>query len=253
MAIRREAHGRRALGASGPAGAAGAAALLLAPALVLTACTGGGGPAAGTTARPTSTLHDVPNGTQIKGALLGAADLPTDYTEEPSGAQNSGGALSAGAATVDLGSADCNTILNTIGHTGFGEASYASDAYTPASNLGEFDETVLEFHGADATTFTNKLGAALNKCSSFKASDATGASENASVAMTPGPRVGDESVGFTVKVVLGGQTMVMNGAAVRVGTAVAVVTDSGLQGSADHEIDLSALTGTLVQRLRTLH
>jgi hypothetical protein len=252
MAIRREAHGRRALGASGPAGAAGAAALLLAPALVLTACSGGGG-SAGATAKPTSTLHDVPNGTQVKGALLGPADLPTDYTEEPSGAQNSGGTLSAAAATVNLGSADCNTILNTIGHTGFGEASYASDAYTPASNLGEFDETVLEFHGADATTFTDKLGAALNKCSSFKASDATGASENASVAMTAGPRVGDESVGFTVKVVLGGQTMVMNGAAVRVGTAVAVVTDSGLQGSADHEINLSTLTGTLVQRLRTLH
>lgn len=238
MAIRRET--------------AGAAALLLAPALVLTACTAGGG-STGAKATPASTLHDVPTGTQIKGILLAATDLPSDYTEEPSGAQNSGGTLSAAGATVDLGSASCNTILNAIGHTGFGEASYASDAYTPASNLGEFDETVLEFHGTDATAFTNRLGAALNKCSSFKASDATGASEAASVAMTAGPRVGDESVGFTVKVVLGGETMVMNGAAVRVGTAVAVVTDSGLQGSADHEINLSTLTGTLVQRLRTLH
>jgi hypothetical protein len=112
---------------------------------------------------------------------------------------------------------------------------------------------VLEFHSTEATTFANQFGAALNRCSSFQASDATGASESASLKMTAGPRVGDESIGFTVDVVLGGQTMVMNGAAVRVGTAVAVVTNSDLQGSPDNEINLSALAATLAQRLRDLH
>lgn len=195
----------------------------------------------------------MPSGVQLKNALLAGKDLPADYREEPTGAQNSGASLSDAAATVSLGSASCNTILNTIGHTGFGEASYASDAFTPASALGEFDETVLEFHRTDATTFTNQLGAALNRCSSFKASDATGASESASLKMTPGPRVGNESIGFTVDVMLGGQTMVMNGAVVRVGTAVAVVTNSELQGSSDHEINLSTMAATLVQRLQNLH
>ena len=243
MAMRRGA--RRAARASG------AAALLIVPILALTACSGGGG--AATTPSAVSTAHDVPSGVQLKGVLLASKDLPADYTEEPTGAQNSGASLSAAAATVNLGSANCNTILNTIGHTGFGEASYASDAFTPASSLGEFDETVLEFHHTDATTFTNQLGASLNRCSSFKASDATGASESASLKMTPGPRVGDESIGFTVDVVLGGQTMVMNGAAVRVGTAVAVVTNSELQGSSDNEISLSALAATLTRRLHGLH
>jgi hypothetical protein len=223
----------------------------MAPILTLAACSGGG--AAATTPTVVSTEHDVPSGVQLKGVLLAGKDLPADYSEEPTGAQNSGASLSDAAATVNLGSANCNTILNTIGHTGFGEASYASDAFTPASALGEFDETVLEFHRNDATTFTNKFGAALNRCSSFQASDATGASESASLKMTPGPRIGDESIGFTVDVVLGGQTMVMNGAAVRVGTAVAVVTNSELQGSSDNEINLSALAATLVQRLRDLH
>jgi hypothetical protein len=219
----------------------------------LSSCSGGGAAAAATTPSARSTEHDVPSGTQLKGVLLAATDLPADYSEEATGTQNSGAYLSDAGASVNLDSASCNTILNTIGHTGFGEASYASDGYTPASALGEFDETVLEFHGTGSTTFTNKLGAALNRCSSFQASDATGSNEAASVKMTAGPRVGDESVGFTVSVNLAGQTMVMTGAAVRVGTAVAVLTDSQLRGSADDEINLTTLSSTLVQRLRGLH
>jgi hypothetical protein len=238
-------------GAHKTAGTVGATTLLLVPVLTLTACSGGGS-AASTTPTAVSTEHDVPNGVQLKTVLLGATDLPADYSEEATGVQNSGASLSNASATVDLGSANCNTILNTIGHTGFGEASYASDGYTPSSALGEFDETVLEFHGTGATTFTNKLGAALNRCSSFQASDATGSTEAASVKMTAGPRAGDESVGFTVSVNLVGQTMVMTGAAVRVGTAVAVLTNSELQGSADGEINLATLSTTVVQRLRGL-
>src|SRR5579875_305602 len=114
-------------------------------ALALAACSGGGG-SAQSTASPSSTLHDVPNGTQLKAVLLTASSLPTGYAEEPAGAQNSGASLSVGKASVNLATADCETILNTVGHSGFGEASYASDAFTPASALGEFDETVLEFH-----------------------------------------------------------------------------------------------------------
>jgi hypothetical protein len=178
-----------------------------------------------------------------------------DFTEESIGAQDSGKNLSVTAPTVNLGSADCNTVLNlinTVGQNGLGEASYASDAYTPPSGLGEFDETLLEFHGADATSFTGKLGAAFNRCSTFQASDASGATQNATVKVTAGPKLGDESVGFTVKVALAGQTMVMSGAVVRVGTAVIVVDNSLLQGQST-EIDLAKLAGALVQRVGTLH
>ena len=219
----------------------------------LTACSGGG--SASSSASAASTAHDVPNGRQLRTILLGAADLPHDYTEESIGAQNSGATLSAAASTIDLSSADCNTVLNlinTVGQNGLGEASYASDAFTPPSGLGEFDETLLEFHGTDATTFTNKLGAALNRCSAFQASDASGATQSASVKVTPGPRIGDESVGFTVKVAIGNQTMVMNGAAIRVGTAVAVVDNSLLQGQST-EVDLAKLAGVLVPRMRSVH
>ena len=229
---------------------AGFAALALTA--TLTACTGGG--SASSTAS-SSSAHDVPSGKQLSTILLAAADLPHDFTEESIGAQNSGANLSAAASSVNLSSADCNTVLNlvnTVGQNSLGEASYASDAFTPPSGLGEFDETLLEFHGTDATTFTNKLGAALNRCSTFQASDASGATQSASVKVIPGPRVGDESVGFTVKVAIGNQTMVMNGAAIRVGTAVAVIDNSLLQGQ-NTEIDLAKLADVLVPRLKSLH
>lgn len=225
-------------------------------ALTLGACSGGGGASsgAGPSAKAVSTAHDVPSGKQLTTILLGAKDVPTDFTEESVGAQNSGTDLSAAAPTVNLDTADCNTVLNlinTVGQNSLGEASYASDAFTPPSGLGEFDETLLEFHSADSTTFTNKLGAALNRCSSFQASDASGATQSATVKVVAGPKLGDESVGFTVTVAIGGQTMVMNGAAVRVGTAVMVVDNSLLQGQAT-EIDLTKLTGMLVQRVQAL-
>jgi hypothetical protein len=232
-------------------GAVGAAAL----AAALAACSGGGGTgAAAPGASAASTAHDVPSGAQLNAILLGAADVPPDFTEEAVGAQNSGKNLSVAAPTVKLGSADCNTVLNlinTVGQNGLGAASYASDAFTPPSGLGEFDETLLEFHGADATSFTGELGAALNRCGSFQASDAGGATQAATVQVVAGPKLGDESVGFTVKVSLAGQTMVMNGAAVRVGTAVIVVDNSLLQGQST-EIDLDRLAGVLVQRIGTL-
>jgi hypothetical protein len=227
-------------------------------AVTLAACSGGGGSgsaSSGSSGGAVSTAHDVPNGTQLKTILLTAADVPQDFTEESIGAQNGGAGLSAAAPSVNLDSADCNTVLNlinTVGQNGLGEASYASDAFTPPSGLGEFDETLLEFHGTDAASFTGKLGAALNRCSSFQASDASGATQSATVKVVPGPKLGDESVGFVVSVAIGGQTMVMNGSAVRIGTAVMVIDNSLLQGQSS-EIDLAKLAGLLAHRVGTLH
>src|SRR5882672_7991129 len=91
-------------------GRAGRAALgVAALALLLAACSGGA-TAAGSTASAVSTAHDVPSGTQLKSILLATADVPADFAEESIGAQNSGKNLSAAAATVNLGSADCNTV-----------------------------------------------------------------------------------------------------------------------------------------------
>lgn len=224
---------------------------------VLSACSGSSAANTANTSggSAASTAHDVPDGTRLKAVLLTSADVPHDFTEESIGAQNSGTSLSAAAPTVNLDTADCNTVLNlinTVGQNGLGEASYASDAFTPPSGLGEFDETLLEFHGTDATTFTGKLGAALNRCGSFQASDASGATQAATVKVVPGPKLGDESVGFTVTVAIGGQTMVMNGAAVRIGTAVMVVDNSLLQGQGT-EVDVTKLAGVLAQRVRTLN
>jgi hypothetical protein len=202
-----------------------------------------------------STAHDVPSGKQLATILLTGKDVPSDFAEESVGAQNSGADLSVSAPAVNLDTADCNTVLNlinTVGQNRLGEASYASDAFTPPSGLGEFDETLLEFHGTDATTFTGKLGSALNRCSSFQASDASGATQSATVKVVPGPKLGDESVGFAVTVAIGGQTMAMNGAAVRVGTAVMVLDNSLLQGQST-EIDVAKLAAVLVQRVRGLH
>lgn len=228
-------------------------------ALGLAACTGNGAAspagAGSSGGSAVSAAHDVPSGKQLATILLTGKDVPSDFAEESVGAQNSGADLSASASTVNLDTADCNTVLNlinTVGQNRLGEASYASDAFTPPSGLGEFDETLLEFHGTDATTFTGKLGSALNRCSSFQASDASGATQSASVKVVPGPKLGDESVGFAVTVAIGGQTMAMNGAAVRVGTAVMVLDNSLLQGQST-EIDVAKLAAVLVQRVQGLH
>lgn len=225
-------------------------AIALVSILALGACTGGAEPTASRTSVPTE--HDVPTGTQLKSVLLTAADLPAGFTEESTGAQDSGATLSEAAAGVNLGSAGCDTILNTIGQTGFGEASYASDAFTPASSLGEFDETLLEFHRTDAAAFFSALRTAMGRCSSFKASDETGGTENASLNLSPGPKTGDESLGFTVKVSIAGQTMVEQGVAVRAGTAVLVLDDSGVQG-AGAALDPASAAVLLQKRLTALH
>jgi hypothetical protein len=217
--------------------------------LALGACSVGTAHSSNATVNPSE--HDVPNGTQLKSILLTSADLPTGFTEDATGTQNSGSALSDGAANVSLTSAGCETILNTIGHTGFGEASYAAAAYTPPSALGEFDETLLEFHRADATVFLGQLRSALGRCTSFKASDASGASENASLSVGAGPKTGDESLSFTVKVGIAGQTMVMSGVAVRLGTAVVVVDNSEIQGSST-ALDTASAAAVLVKRLPAL-
>lgn len=238
------------------AGIGGVSAAL---ALTLAGCSGSAATSSGgsgsSSGSATSTAHDVPSGTQLDAVLLKSADVPHDFTEESIGAQNSGAGLSVTAPTVNLDNADCNTVLNlinTVGQNGLGEASYASDAFTPPSGLGEFDETLLEFHGSDATSFTGRLGAALNRCASFQASDASGATQTATVKVVAGPKLGDESVGFAVTVAIGGQTMVMDGAAVRVGTAVMVIDNSLLQGQST-EIDLTKLAATLATRIQTLH
>jgi hypothetical protein len=258
-AARRSAGGRTVgrLTAAGVTAAGVTAAGVAVLALGLAACSGGGAPAASSSGASavSTTAHDVPSGTRLNSILLAAADVPADFTEESIGAQNSGKYLSVAAASVNLSTADCNTVLNlinTVGQNGLGEASYASDAFTPPSGLGELDETVLEFHSTDATTFTGKLGAALNRCSSFQASDASGATQNATVKVVAGPKLGDESVGFTVKVAIAGQTMVMTGSVVRVGTGVIVVDNSLLQGQST-EVDLAKLAGVLVQRVGALH
>jgi len=100
---------------------------------------------------------------------------------------------------------------------------------------------------AGAVVLASK-GTAISK---FQASDASGATQSATVKVVAGPKLGDESVGFLVTVAIGGQTMVMNGAAVRVGTAVMVVDNSLLQGQST-EINVAKLAGVLTQRVQSL-
>jgi hypothetical protein len=180
--------------------------------------------------------------------LLTAAQLPSDYTEEAAGAGNSGPTLSAAPASLNLSTAACSTILNVIGHSGFGEASYASDAYTPASDLGEFDETILEFHGTEATGFLNNLVAAFKRCAAFTAADETGDSESVSLALAVAPHLGSASTAYTVKVALGGETMVLDGLCVRSGTAVLFLQNSLLQGSPS-EINQNILAAKILAGL----
>ncbi|HEV2638320.1 MAG TPA: hypothetical protein VGX23_24455 [Actinocrinis sp.] len=215
-------------------------------AVALAGCTGGSAaPAAKASAAP---AHDVPTGTELAAALLPATALPAGFTEDGVGKADSGRALSAAAPTVVLGQAGCSDILNAVGQPGFGEASYADDAFTPASALGEFDETLFEFHGSGAAQFVAGLDSALKHCGSFNTSDETGGQEAAKLTLGTAPKLGQSALSFSVWVNIGGAQMVMTDVAVQQGTAVVFVDNSTLATSPD-AVDLSTLAGQLLGRL----
>jgi len=215
----------------------------------LTACSGGGGAAGIAASAPgAGAQHDVPNGSQLVKSLLPVSSLPAGFTEDSVGAANSGTALSGAAPTVDLGSATCSTILNTLGQPGFGEASYADDSFTPASSLGEFDEMLFEFHGGGAAAFTAQLRSALGRCGNFNASDETGGVEAAKLTVAAAPKLGSSALSFSVWVKIGSAEMVMTDLAVQTGTAVVFVDNSTLSTAPD-AINLTTLAGQLLTRL----
>ena len=218
----------------------------------LTACSGGGGAnaAAGGASRGSTAgaQHDVPNGTTLDSALLKVSALPTGFTEDSVGAANSGANLSGAAPTVNLTTATCSTILNTLGQPGFGEASYADDSFTPASQLGEFDEMLFEFHGDGAASFVSELRSALGRCGSFDASDETGGVDAAKLSIDAAPKLGSSALSFSVWVKIGTADMVMTDVAAQSGTAVVFVDNSTL-ASAPDSINLPTLAGQLLARL----
>jgi hypothetical protein len=212
----------------------------------LAGCGGSGGPAgAGAT---TSALHDVPTGAQLVRSLLTSSSLPAGFTEDAGGLASSGAALSAAAPTVNLATASCSTILNTLGQPGFGEASYADDSFTPASALGEFDEILLEFHGGGAAAFISQLRTALGRCGSFDASDETGGVEAAKLILGTPPALGTSALSFSVWVKIGTAQMVLTDVAAQRGTAVVFVDNSTLASSPD-AVNLTTLAGALLGRL----
>jgi hypothetical protein len=190
----------------------------------------------------------VADGAQLAKSLLGVGALPAGFAEDGVGKANSGATLSGSPATVNLDSASCSTILNTVGQPGFGEASYADDSFTPASALGEFDETLFEFHGGGAARFVSQLDGALKRCGSFNTSDETGGKEEAKLTLATPPELGQSALSFSVWVNIGGDQMVMTDVAVQQGTAVVFVDNSTLATSPD-AIDLTSLAGQLLARL----
>jgi hypothetical protein len=214
-------------------------------AVALTACSGGGGGSAGASASP---QHDVADGTALAKSLLTVGSLPAGFSEDSVGKADSGATLTSAAPTVDLSTASCSDILNTVGQPGFGEAAYADDSFTPSSLLGEFDETLFEFHGAGAAGFVSQLDNALKRCGSFNTSDETGGKEAAKLTIDTPPKLGQSSLSFSVWVDIGGNQMVMTDVAVQQGTAVVFLDNSTLATSPD-EVDLGALAGDLLGRL----
>jgi len=217
----------------------------------LAACTGNsaGGASGGAGGASTSAAqHDVPNGVALVKSLLPVSALPTGFTEDSTGASNSGATLSGAAPTVDLGSATCSTILNTLGQPGFGEAAFADDSFTPADSLGEFDEMLFEFHGGGAAAFVSQLRAALGRCGSFNASDDTGGVEAAKLTVATPPKLGSSALSFSVWVKIGTADMVMTDVAVQSGTAVVFVDNSTLATAPD-AVNLSNLASQLLAQL----
>jgi hypothetical protein len=226
-----------------------AAALVLA----LAGCTGGSGKS-GTSPTP-AVPYNGPTGKQLASIMLTINDLPSGYTETNGGEADSGQARATATLTASPSSSNCNALLNTIGGTNLGEAAFAYDTYAPNSATAEFSESVLEFPGNQATKLAGQFGAALNGCGTFQAQEEDGTTNAAKTLMQPGPRVGNESIGFQVDVSIGNVSLATDGVIVRVGSALIILenTDYSGTGPSSGAINLDTLTATLVQRLGTLH
>lgn len=231
------------------AAAVGVAALVLA----LGGCTGGSGKSA---ASPSPAVpYSGPTGKQLASIMLADSDLPGGYNETNGGEDDSGQARATASLTASPSSSNCNGLLNSIGGTDLGEAAFAYDTYAPTSATAEFSEAVLEYPGNQATTLAGQLGAALNGCGTFQAQEEDGTTNDAKTLMEPGPKLGNESIGFQVDVAIGNASLVTEGVIVRDGTALIILenTDYAQSSPTSGSIDLSTLTATLIQRLGTLH
>jgi hypothetical protein len=127
--------------------------------------------AAAHVAAPTKQL----TGTQLAGALLGAADVPADFGTDSGSAVDSGGQLSTVAAKYKPASMSCTDLLNDIGKAGFGETAMASDEMENDDSGEMLDQDVYQFASAtDANVFFTSLQAKWNSCGTFTEADSSG-------------------------------------------------------------------------------
>jgi hypothetical protein len=137
-------------------------------------------------------------GTQLESVLLPASDFPAGFATPANGTVSSGGSLTSGKATYDLSTMTCESFVQHLGTTGFGETamvrgSVANSAGTASNSTtaGQaYDQLIYQFATpAQATAFVSGIQALAGRCSSFKVTD-SGQTGTFSLSARPGSPVG---------------------------------------------------------------
>jgi hypothetical protein len=185
-------------------------------------------------------------GTQLTGALLTAADLPTGFSVSSGSAVDSGAALTTAAAKYNPATLSCADLLNDLGKTGFGESAMSDNTLANQTSSEIFNQAVYQFATATAANvYFTSLEAKWNSCGSFSES-ASGASGTVKITAGAAPSgLGDMAFVNTMSATEDGSTLSGSNLVVLKGDDVFLVGPGSI--SASQPADL--VGQTLIQKL----
>jgi hypothetical protein len=217
--------------------------------LFLTACASLSSPAqqagSSASASPKSPDAGLLTGNQLKSKLEPSSWFPAGFSFDTQGAVDSG--LAYQQPSTSAAAPHCQNLNATawIGLAGIGSVSFAENDYLDQSTSEQYAQEIDVFQGTGAETAMANLRKLARTCPSFKDSQT---SSSFTVTLRPGPKLGDDSLGFRLSSPRWqGDTAL---AAVRVGTAIVTVlysADSGT-GAAQATRLATAVAGNLERK-----
>jgi hypothetical protein len=162
--------------------------------------------ASGPLALPTASMTPVPaasgqlTGTQLESVLVPPSDFPAGFATPANATVSSGGSLTTGKASYDLSTMTCESFVQHLGTTGFGETAMVTSSVsdsaattagsTAAATGAAYDQLIYQFATpSQATAFVSGIQGLAGRCPSFKVTD-NGQSGTFSLSASAGSPVG---------------------------------------------------------------
>ncbi|MFE5483960.1 hypothetical protein [Streptomyces sp. NPDC056527] len=226
----------------------GLAAALAVSALSLTAACGGGDakdgakkdtdkPAATTSAAPTSEAPATPlTAAQMKAAVLEVKDLPAGWKS---------GSADTDQIQPKADKTECQPLAGLMADTIAGATMGPSGSFERTSDTTGLDSQVFTFPATGATDFVKALGTSLDTCKGF-AADLQGMKMTVTAEKLNGPKAGEESHAFRLKMKIADLAMNVesNMLVVRQGTGVVRISHVPPNASGHKDFDALAKLAT---------